>query len=76
MNVEHFKVLLLKDKAGKSLSNHEAVEATVKLINWLIGKVKLTIVNLLLECKQESRAVNKYDLSVQYDWCKGNLQEN
>jgi len=33
VNVEHFKVLLLKDKAGKSLSNHEAIEATVKLIN-------------------------------------------
>jgi len=33
VSVEHFKVLLLKDKAGKSFSNHEAVEATVKLIN-------------------------------------------
>ena len=33
VSVEHFKVLLLKDKTGKSLSNHEAVEATVKLIN-------------------------------------------
>ena len=34
VNVEHFKVLRLKEnKGGKSLSNHEAIEATVKLIN-------------------------------------------
>ena len=64
MNVENFKVLLLKDKVGKSLSNHEAVEATVKLINWLeiwSGNCDF----LLLECKHESRAVNKDDISVQ-----------
>ena len=33
VNVENFEVAVLKDEAGKSFSNHEAVEATIKLID-------------------------------------------
>ena len=33
VNVENFEVALLRDEAGKSFSNHEAVEATIKLID-------------------------------------------
>ena len=33
VDVENFEVAVLKDEAGKSFSNHEAVEATIKLID-------------------------------------------
>jgi len=33
VNLENFEVAVLKDEAGKSFSNHEAVEATMKLID-------------------------------------------
>ena len=33
VNVENFEVALLRDEAGKSFSNHEAVEARIKLID-------------------------------------------
>ena len=33
VNVENFEVAVLKDEAGKSFSNHEAVEATIELID-------------------------------------------
>ena len=65
VSVEHFKVLLLKDKAGKSFSNHEAVEATVKLINWHW---------MQMNADKNQRAVNKYNLSLLYSWSKGNCQ--